>query len=247
MISIAKIIRILAVVTFAFVAYWVWLEWSQPNIEALLKLQDKRLGKLSETYVGARESIPTLQNYKTTKLNVLEDIPPPILAKLHSHLSDRLGPEYGRMLQFSDGEVFDVADILRSYPSLEKAKADLPAFSIRYCVKIPNVHLCYRAGIDLRADGPVLQEINLPPLGAYPQRIQVKKNLDVLNSAEAHRLRQSEPLDRCGFAYSALAERFLYCFSQPIADNGVVKYFMYLYFDAATAEYWDFQLHVLFR
>ena len=247
MLSITNMMRILAVVTFAFVAYWVWQEWSQPNINALLKLQDKRLGKLSETYVGARESIPTLQNYKTTKLNVLEDIPPPILAKLHSHLSDRLGPEYGRILQFSDGEVFDVADILRSYPSLEKAKADLPAFSIRYCVKIPNVHLCYRAGIDLRADGSVLQEINLPPLGAYPQRIQVKKNLDVLNIAEAHRLRQSEPLNGCGFAYSALAERFLYCFSQPIADEGAVAYFMYLYFDAATAEYWDFQLHVLFR
>lgn len=233
--------------TFVFVAYCVWQQWSEPNINALNKLQNTRLGKLSETYAGSRENIPALQNYKPTPLNSLEDIPSPILAKLQAHLSDRLGFDYGRMLKFSDGEVFDAADFLQIYPSLEKAKTDLPAYSIRYCVKIPNVHLCYRAGIDLRADGSVLQEINLPPFGAYPQRIQVMQNQDVLKIAEKHRLRQSEPLDSCGFSYSAFAERFLYCFSQPIADSGAVKTFMYLYFDATTAEYWDYQLHGLIR
>ena len=106
-------------------------------------------------------------DYEPKEPRSLNDLPVAVRELLRSHLKSRLGDLYYRRLKFVGGQVIDRAELLRLEPDSKDYEWEVPAYVIDFDFRIPELGLAsYPAQIELRADGSVIKEIDLPAFGS---------------------------------------------------------------------------------
>jgi hypothetical protein len=108
--------------------------------------------------------------YHPRKLVALAELPAGILVDIEEHLRARLGDVYGE-LRFKDGEAIDRRELLRVNPNAANYRWEVPAYTLHFTWDAPVQGVArYHADIDLRADGSVLKEIDLPAFGKFARK-----------------------------------------------------------------------------
>lgn len=114
---------------------------------------------------------PYLGGYEPTIAGSLDDIPAPVREKLVGHLKKRLGDSFYSSLRFYAVQVVDFAEYHRQVPTWRECRWEVFAYSLYFGFSLPEKGIeFYLANVRLRADGSVIEEIDLPDMGKHPER-----------------------------------------------------------------------------
>jgi hypothetical protein len=132
---------------------------------------------------------PALRYYNPTSPDdvinphIFAAVPEPIRRRVFAHLQRRLGSDFCRRLEFSGGQVVDIHKFRRTNPEF---RWEVPAYDLLFTFHMPEIGLdSYTAEIQLRSDGTVLKEIDLPDFADYPGKIQFTTLALTLQTAKA--------------------------------------------------------------
>lgn len=113
----------------------------------------------------------SLGGYEPAIPKSLEDIPAPVREKVVAHLKKRLGEDFYSSLRFSGGQVVDFDEFHRQVPDWKEFQWEVFAYKLFFQFRLPDRGIeYYEASIRLRADGSVIEEIDLPDMGKHPER-----------------------------------------------------------------------------
>lgn len=112
----------------------------------------------------------TLGGYKAREPKSLEEIPEPVRAALEKHLRKRLGDDFYAKLEFSGGQVVDMEEFHRREKHWKDYQWEVFTYRLAFAVKQPEKGIEYHAVIELRKDGGVIKEIDLPQVAEHPER-----------------------------------------------------------------------------
>jgi hypothetical protein len=165
-----------------------------------------------------------LGGYDAREPKSMSEIPPLVRSRLESHLRERLGETIFRRLVLDGGQIVDVPQLLRSDPSANDYQWEIPSFRLSFKLVLPEAGISsYVATIELRADGSVIQDIDLPCFACAPDKLRV------LPLAEAAAIATDAGFSKTDAAveidYQADIDSLVWIFSQQISDDGnVIKY-----------------------
>jgi hypothetical protein len=169
--------------------------------------------------------------YQAREPQSMSELPPGIRAKLERHLRARLGDEYYHRLTFSGGQIIDVEALHRAEPDSLHYQWEVPAYSLSFDFRLPDIGVnTYKAQIQLRGDGSVLKEIDLPPFAADPskRRFVTLERASALADDRGYRL----ALGSVTLEYSKPIQSFVWRFSGRAHDNRQNFHFQVLTIDA---------------
>lgn len=115
--------------------------------------------------------------------SIFTAVPEPIRRRVSVHLQRRLGIDFYRRLEFSGGQVVDIGKFRRTNPGF---RWEVPAYDLLFTFHMPKIGLdSYTAEIQLRGDGTVLKEIDLPDFADYPGKMPFTTLASALQTAMA--------------------------------------------------------------
>jgi hypothetical protein len=124
--------------------------------------------------------------YKPRNPRSLAEIPESIRLGLLAHLQERLGESFYRRLEFTGGQIVDIDELHRVDPGSLKYQWEVPAYTLHFTFHMPEIGLeSYTAQIELRKDGMVLQEIDLPDFADDPKKLNFTSLASALETAKA--------------------------------------------------------------
>jgi len=175
----------------------------------------------TSTYMG---------NYEPVKPRSLSEIPSPVRDKVLNHLRERLGSFTDR-LTFTGGEIVDFKQLARDHPDSKKYKWEVHAYDLHFAFQMPNIGIrSYTAQIQLRRDGSVLEEIDLPAFASSPEKlnfITLEKAASVAVASGFSR-KDIDPK----ITYFKAADALVWEFEELVSDYGLVKIYKKLYVSA---------------
>lgn len=111
-------------------------------------------------------------DYEPRQPESLDELPKNIREKLKLHLQDRLGIEFFKTLRFVDGQIIDLNELYKENPNSKDYKWEVPTYVLNFEFSMPDKGIdSYVANIELRSDGSVVKEIDLPSFGSDPQKL----------------------------------------------------------------------------
>lgn len=111
--------------------------------------------------------------YSPNSTNSLNEIPSDIVAKVTAHLKARLGEEFYSKLKFRYGVIVDLDALKRSKPD-SNYKWKVFSYNLQYSFSMPELGIkLYEAEIWLDKNGEVIREIDLPAMGANPEKSKI--------------------------------------------------------------------------
>jgi hypothetical protein len=153
--------------------------------------------------------------------HIFATVPEPIRRRVFAHLQRRLGGDFYRRLEFSGGQVVDVGKFRRTNPGFPW---EVPAYDLLFTFHMPEIGLdSYTAEIQLRSDGTVLKEIDLPDFAAYPGKIQFTTLASALQTATAEGFDPNKVSAQ--IEYDSNADVLMWRLSEAThADNSAIQF-----------------------
>ena len=117
-------------------------------------------------------TITSFGDYRPTKPESLDDLPIAVRQKVTDHLRDRLGP-FADRLQLTGGQIVDFARLAEEEPNSKDYRWEVPAYGLDFTFHLPEAGVdSYTAELELRSDGSVLQEIDVPAFRTSPEKLK---------------------------------------------------------------------------
>ena len=111
--------------------------------------------------------------YEPRELKAWEDVTSDVRESVAAHLSERLGKDFYARLKFAGGEAVNLDELHRALPASRKFRREVPTYLLWFEFEMPEVGIrVYTASIELRRDGSVMREIDLPPFAAEPGKLK---------------------------------------------------------------------------
>jgi hypothetical protein len=158
-------------------------------------------GSYFRTYYEQRHLVKTIRS--------LEELPPEVRARLEAYLKAKLGPAFAKRLKLDWGDWLDLEGLRQKFPELYDENLPLGAFYLVFWFSDTDKGLkAYYATVALGEDGSVNKELNLPRIGAEPEKAQIIPCKDAVRIA----LEQGFPESHtsASFGYSAEHDSFIW-------------------------------------
>lgn len=111
--------------------------------------------------------------YEPRELRAFTDVASDVRQSVVSHLKERLGEAFYERLRFAGGEAVNVDELHRVLPASREFKREVPTYLLWFEFEMPEVGIrVYTASIELRRDGSVIRDIDLPPFAAEPGKLK---------------------------------------------------------------------------
>ena len=111
--------------------------------------------------------------YEPRQLKAWADVASNVRESVAAHLTARLGKDFYARLKFAGGEAVNLDELHRVLPASRKFGREVPTYLLWFEFQMPEVGIrVYTASIELRRDGSVMREIDLPPFAAEPQKLK---------------------------------------------------------------------------
>jgi hypothetical protein len=162
--------------------------------------------------------------YEAAKPHSLAEIPESIRLGLVAHLRTRLGNDFYRRLQFSGGQVVNIHELHRVYPDSINFRWEVPAYDLLFTFHMSEIGLdSYTAEIQLRANGSVLQELDLPDFADDPGKLHFTTLGEALLTAESKGFDPGKVAAQ--IAYDSKADALIWRLSAVSFFDGLVTKF----------------------
>jgi hypothetical protein len=157
-------------------------------------------------------------NYRPAEPKSLDEIPATITVSLVAHLKDRLGDAFFAQLRFVGGQIVDFDELYRISPRYRTRGEEIPKYDLHFEFARPDLGIeHYVAQIKLRADGTVLQEIELPAFRAHPEKRTLLPLAAVTLVAANHGV--GAPLWVVGLGYSVETDSIVWRLGHQISGD----------------------------
>jgi len=189
------------------------------------------------TSVFKGTGIPSLGSYEPQRPKSLGDFPAPIRDAVEKHLRDRLGTTFRETLQYSSGHIIDSDELHRVDPSSIGFRWEVPAYQISFLVKQPHKEIEYHASVELRKDGTILKEIDLPAVAKFPERGKLVSLHEALETAR----KKGIQTDDCEAQLEYLNHAGIIVFEirQHLGKTGSIHHIRRVRIDAHTGAFID--------
>ncbi len=176
-----------------------------------------------------------LGDYIPRKASSLDDVPEPVRTRLVNHLKQRLGERFYSTLHLAGGQIVDFDEFHRREVIWRDYKWEVFAYNLLFQFRLPEKGIeYYTAGIRLRSDGSVIEEIDLPDIAKHPEH----GDFVPLSTAKQAAAAAGFDLSRCQIEidYRRKDDRCVYFFRQLTRHEGVLLHFNCLEVDAHTGK-----------
>ncbi len=168
--------------------------------------------KSGSTYFG---------DYEPSEPKSLDDVSSPAKERLIAHLKERLGDAFYTRLRFSGGQVIDFAKLARMEPDSKDYQWEVPAYILDFEFVMPEVGISsYVAQIELRNDGSIIKEIDLPNFTRNPMKLHFFPLSDAIQVAINSGFLPSQM--STAIDYSESDDSIVWEFAQIVEDDGLV-------------------------
>jgi hypothetical protein len=158
--------------------------------------------------------------YKPPNPQSLAEIPESIRVGLIAHLQKRLGENFYRRLEFAGGQVVDVDELHRIDPGSKNYRWEVPAYDLHFTFHMHEIGLeSYTAQIQLRKDGTVLREIDLPNFVHDPGKLKFTTLASALQTAKTKGFDPNKISAQ--IAYDSGADALVWRLSEVSHDDGL--------------------------
>lgn len=164
---------------------WLWVvltlapgsrAWGAPPFHGSLFTP---VGKKNAIGPPAADPLPYYP-YEPRPLEAWTDVASEVRQSVAAHLTARLGTAFYERLKFAGGEAVNVDELHRAVPASRRFRREVPTYLLWFEFEMPEVGIrVYTASIELRRDGSVLREIDLPPFAAEPEKLTFAPLADV--------------------------------------------------------------------
>ncbi len=184
---------------------------------------------LSFSSIGHTEVVPAsgsrgsvfFGEYEPKQLESLSQLPAPIKERIQQHLSKRLGEANVERLKLSGGQIVDIAKLHQVEPDSKEYEWEIPAYVLEFEFSLPDVGLpFYTAQMEIRADGSIIEEIDLPAFASDPSKEKLLPFLAVLALAIENGFSEDK-LDAM-LVYDEERDLMAWRFSETVSDDGSV-------------------------
>jgi hypothetical protein len=146
-----------------------------------------------------------------------------------------LGESFYSSLQLCGGQIVDFAEFRRRESDWKDYKWEVFAYNLHFEFHLPDKGIeFYQASIRLRADGSVIEDIDLPDILRHPERAVFVP----LSSAMQAATTAGFDVSHCEIeiAYRPKDDRCVYSFQQLVRRDGPSLYFKCIDIDAHTGK-----------
>lgn len=158
--------------------------------------------------------------YEPANPQTLADIPDSIRLGLVAHLQERLGESFYRRLEFAGGQVVNIDELHRVNPSSSNYRWEVPAYDLHFTFHMHEIGLeSYTAQIQLRKDGTVLREVDLPNYADDPAKLNFTKLASALQTAKKNGFDPNNISAQ--IAYDSKADALVWRLSEVSHDDGL--------------------------
>lgn len=159
-------------------------------------------------------------DYEPVEPKSLLDVPTPVRLEVLNHLRDRLG-SFAERLTFSGGQIVDFKRLARDEPDSKNYKWEVHAYDLHFSFQMPSAGIkSYTAQIQLRSDGSVLEEIDLPAFASAPEKLKFISLQDAFSVAAAKGFSRKDVHPE--IMYFKDADSLAWKFQEIVSDDGLV-------------------------
>ncbi len=158
----------------------------------------------------------SLGGYEAIKPTSLDDLPEPVRTRLVTHLKKKLGEPFYSSLRLCGGQIVDFAEFHRREPSWKDFEWEIFAYNLHFEFCVPDKGIeYYRCDIRMRADGSVIEDIDLPDIALHPELGTFAPFPSAVQTAAA----AGFDVSHCGFelSYRSNEGRFIYSIRQVVS------------------------------
>lgn len=189
-------------------------------------------------------SYVSLGPYAPEPVQSLDDLPNEIRERVDRHLTNRFGASYYSSLHFVRGLHVDKDELYRVNPSAKDYKWTVYSYRLLYRISDERKGIkAYTTEIRLDQSGEVIQEIGLPPIRQFPEKVDVISTQEayaiasaVPNYAELQGIDEPTLTEQLQMRYSPERESLVYQFRKPISRQGCSVDTQFLEMDAHSGE-----------
>ena len=179
----------------------------------------------SSTYFG---------DYEPVEPQSLAEVPAPVRLKLINHLRQRLG-NFSERLVFAGGQIVDFERLAREEPDSKDYQWEVHAYDLHFSFQMPEIGIqSYTAQIELRSDGSVLEEIDLPAFATSPEKLKFI-SLEKAASIAVAKGYSRKDLDP-DISYFKDADALVWKFQETTSDDGLTIKYKNIYVSAHNGE-----------
>ena len=181
----------------------------------------------------SKESASTyFGDYEPIEPESLDEVPAPVRVKLLNHLKDRLGP-FSDRLTFTGGQIVDFERLARDEPDSKNFKWEVHAYDLHFTFQMPDIGIkSYTAQIELRSDGSVLEEIDLPAFAHSQDKLKFisLQRAASIAVAKGYNRKTLDP----EIVYFKEADSLVWKFQETTSDDGLNIEYKNIYVSAHT-------------
>ena len=160
--------------------------------------------------------------YEPRTLDAWTDVASDVREKVAAHLKARLGEAFYGRLKFAGGEAVNVDELHREVPASRKFAREVPTYLLWFEFEQPEVGIrVYTASVELRRDGSVLREIDLPPFAAEPGKLKFCPLAEVTERLAARGMVDPKT-DTVNLAYDPQRAQIVWHFERALPGKSAV-------------------------
>jgi hypothetical protein len=169
---------------------------------------------------GYRGSRYSFREYRPKTIRQLDEIPPPVLSRLITHLKGRLGERFYSKLKFGWGEVINLDELYRIEPYWKQERVGSYDLVFYFSDRRKGLK-AFHSKIVLDGDGSVIDEINLPDIANQPQKANLISVDEAMRIAARNNFVGSKIWP--SFEYNAETDSFAWVIhdSEPVTQKGI--------------------------
>jgi len=142
-----------------------------------------------------------LLGYRPQATTRLEDFPAAIAEKVTQHLKHRLGENFFTELEFTGGQIVDFEKLCQVSPRYLTRRAEIADYDVHFRFKRPDLGIVqYEAQIQLRTDGSIMKEADIPAFRTSPEKLKFLSFSEV--KAIAAKAGVPGPIERAEMGYN---------------------------------------------
>ncbi len=160
--------------------------------------------------------------YEPRELKAWRDVASGVRQSVAAHLTERLGKDFYARMKFAGGEAVNLDELHRALPASKRFRREVPTYLLWFEFGQPDDGIrVYTASIELRRDGSVIREIDLPPFAAEPDKLRIKPLAEVSAELISKRVIDAEATT-VNLAYDDKHALILWHFEQALPGRSAV-------------------------
>ncbi|MBA6262711.1 hypothetical protein [Colwellia sp. Bg11-12] len=174
-------------------------------------------------------------SYEPEKPKSPLDIPKNIRSQLIQHLVKRLGSEFYSSLTFNGGQIVNIGELYEMEPNVKNHEWEVHSFDLHFELSKPEIGIqSYIAQIQLRQDGSIINEINLPDFSKNPEKLKIYSLSDAYNKSQESGF-DTEHVN-VTLAYDTKTDNLVWKFEQRTYDDGLTMVYKNIEISAHSGE-----------